>query len=479
MAKRGPLRWCVVSDEEPLRPRDHFAPSRGWLNDPNGLVLHDGEHHLFFQHNPDSLVHGPISWGHAVSPDLVRWTELPTALAATATEHVWSGSVVHDVADTSGLGADGAGPLVALYTRFEPGTGRQSQCLAHSLDRGRTWERYAGNPVLDIGSSAFRDPKVLRHDDGWLMVVVLAEARTVELYRSPDLIAWEHWSSFGPEGSVEGLWECPDLVRVPVEDGQDGRTAWVLLVSVSDGAPAGGSGMQYVVGELGEGGFASTQPARWVDHGADFYAAISYSDVPGPEPVVQAWMSNWQYADRVPATVFRGSMTLARRLALRPRDGELRLVQHPVVRAGEAAYALTEHALAGTLELPVAARSYRVVAEVDPGTARAFGLHLRVGRDERTTVRVEQDPRTVTLDRRRSGTVEVHPAFAAAHTAPLPDHGGAVRLEVVVDVASVEVFAAGGEVVLTDQVFPSPSSTGLAVFAEDGEAHVRRLTVLV
>jgi sucrose-6-phosphate hydrolase SacC (GH32 family) len=464
-----------VSDEELLRPRDHFAPARGWLNDPNGLVLHDGEHHLFFQHNPDSLVHGPISWGHAVSPDLVRWTELPTALAATATEHVWSGSVVHDVADTSGLGADGAGPLVALYTRFEPGTGRQSQCLAHSLDRGRTWERYAGNPVLDIGSSAFRDPKVLRHDDGWLMVVVLADDRTVELYRSPDLLTWERWSGFGPAGSVEGVWECPDLVQVPVEGSR--RTAWVLLVSVSDGAPAGGSGMQYFVGDLGDDGFTATQPARWVDHGADFYAAISYADA--PQPTVQAWMSNWQYADRVPATEFRGSMTLARRLALRPRDGELRLVQRPVVRASAVAYELVERPLVGTLELPVAARSFRVVAEVDPGAAGAFALHLRVGPDERTTVRVDVAARTVTLDRRRSGTAEVHPSFAAAHTAALPDAEGPVRLEVVVDVASVEVFAADGEVVHTDQVFPTPSRTGLAVHAVDGEAHVRRLAVLV
>jgi sucrose-6-phosphate hydrolase SacC (GH32 family) len=410
-----------------------------------------------------------------VSTDLVEWTELPTALVATPTEHVWSGSVVHDAANTSGLGAAGAGPLVALWTRYEPGTGRQSQCLSHSVDRGRTWQPHPGNPVLDIGSTSFRDPKVLRHDDGWLMVVVLADDRTVELYRSPDLLAWERWSGFGPAGSVEGVWECPDLVQVPVEGSR--RTAWVLLVSVSDGAPAGGSGMQYFVGDLGDDGFTATQPARWVDHGADFYAAISYADA--PQPTVQAWMSNWQYADRVPATEFRGSMTLARRLALRPRDGELRLVQRPVVRASAVAYELVERPLVGTLELPVAARSFRVVAEVDPGAAGAFALHLRVGPDERTTVRVDVAARTVTLDRRRSGTVEVHPSFAAAHTAALPDGDGPVRLEVVVDVASVEVFAADGEVVLTDQVFPSPSSTGMAVHAEDGEAHVRRLAVLV
>ena len=465
-----------MSDDESLRPRDHFTPARGWINDPNGLLVHQDEHHLFFQHHPDSLVHGPISWGHAVSIDLVEWTELPTALVAAPTEHVWSGSVVHDAGNTSGLGADGAGPLVALWTRFEPETGRQSQCLSHSLDRGRTWQPYAGNPVLDIGSTSFRDPKVLRHDDGWLMVVVLADDRTVELYRSADLRTWARWAGFGPAGSVDGVWECPDLVRVPVE-GQGDQTAWVLLVSVSDGAPAGGSGMQYFVGDLGEEGFTAIQPARWVDHGADFYAAISYADA--PQPTVQAWMSNWQYADRVPATDYRGSMTLARRLALRPRDGELRLVQRPVVRASEVAYEVREQALAGTLTLPVAARSFRVVAEVDPGTARAFGLHLRVGPGERTTVRVDVDTRTVGVDRRSSGTTEVHPSFAAVHTAALPDSEGPVHLEVVVDVASVEVFAADGEVVLTDQVFPAPSSTGMAVYAEDGEAPVRRLAVLV
>ena len=216
-----------------IRPRDHFTPRRGWLNDPNGLVHLDGEFHLYFQHWPDEIVHGPMSWGHAVSDDLLDWTELPVALAATETEHMWSGSVVHDVANTSGLGGPGTGPLVATYTSFAPTTKVQTQSVAWSIDRGRTWQPYAGNPVLDIGSTAFRDPKVLRHDDGWLMVLVLADARTVETYRSTDLLHWEHASSFGPAGSVEGVWECPDLLRVPIE-GTD-ATAVVLLVSVLSG----------------------------------------------------------------------------------------------------------------------------------------------------------------------------------------------------------------------------------------------------
>jgi fructan beta-fructosidase len=464
-----------VSTDRPSRPRDHFTPGRGWLNDPNGLVHHDGEWHLFFQHWPDALVHGPMSWGHAVSRDLLDWTELPVALPATEVEHMWSGSVVHDAANTSGLGTEEAGALVALYTSFDPVGLGQAQSLAWSTDRGRTWTAYAGNPVLDIGSTAFRDPKVIRHGDGWLMVLVLADERTVEVYRSPDLVHWKHASSFGPAGSVEGVWECPDLVRVPIE-GTD-ATAAVLLVSVLSDAPAGGSGMQYFVGELDGARFRQTQDAEWLDHGADFYAAVSYSDAPGPEPVVQGWMSNWQYANDVPATDFRGSMTLARRLSLRRRDGRLVLVQRPVVRDGEVVHAVTDLELDGTTTLPVAATSFRVTAEVETGTAQRFGLHVRVGPDERTTVWVDAVAGAVVLDRTRSGTTDFHPGFPAVHTAPLPPGDGPVRLEVVVDQSSVEVFVGDGEVVLTDLVFPGPDSTGIEVFAEGGTAVVRRLEV--
>lgn len=464
-----------MSFDASVRPRDHFTPRRGWLNDPNGLVVHDGEHHLFFQHNPGALVHGEISWGHAVSTDLLDWTELPTALVATDSRHAWSGSVVHDAANTSGLGTGATGPLVALYTGFDPATGAQAQCVAHSTDRGRTWTAYAANPVLDVGSTSFRDPKVLRHGDGWAMVLVRADQHVVDLYRSPDLLRWTHHSTFGPEGHVDADWECPDLLRVPVEGTSE--SADVLLVSVSDGAPAGGSGMQYFVGVLDDDGFRSTQPARWMDHGADFYAAISYSGDAGPEPVVQGWMSNWRYAEKVPAHDFRGSMTLARRLSLRRRGDDLVLVQRPVVRAGEQAYAATHRGIDGTLALPVAARTFRVVAEIDLGSARRAGLRVRVGPGERTTVWVDRDG--VALDRRASGTVEVHPDLPAVHRAPLPPSEGPVRVEVVVDVASVEVFAADGEVVLTDQVFPDPASTGIEVVAEGGTALFRRLDVHV
>jgi sucrose-6-phosphate hydrolase SacC (GH32 family) len=154
------------------------------------------------------------------------------------------------------------------------------------------------------------------------------------------------------------------------------------------------------------------------------------------------------------------------------------LVQRPVVRAGEVAHSTSDEELSGTVVLPVAARSCRVVAEVDPGTADRVGLHVRLGADERTTIVVDVRAGTVGIDRTRSGAVDFHPGFAAVHAAPLPRPGvGVVRLEVVVDESSVEVFVADGEVVLTDQVFPGAASDGLAVFAEGGTAVVQQLTV--
>jgi fructan beta-fructosidase len=466
-----------VSFDPSVRPRDHFTPRHGWLNDPNGLIVHAGEHHLYFQHDPDALVPETLSWGHAVSPDLLDWTELPIALAGTPAQHVYSGSVVHDADNTSGLGERGEGPLVALWTSVDRATGAQTQCLAHSVDFGRTWRPHPDNPVLDVGSSSFRDPKVLRHDGAWVMVLVLADERRVEVYRSPDLIAWEHASSFGPEGSTEGIWECPDLVTVPVEG--NAESASVMLVSVVSGAPAGGSGMQYFVGTFDGHDFRATQPARWLDHGADFYAAVSYSGLSEAEPLLHGWMNNWLYAHQVPAAGFRGSMTLPRRLSLRRRDDGLVLVQRPVLRPDQQVLSLEDHELKGTLRLPVAARTCRVVVEVANASTTRFGLHVREGHGERTTVWVDAGARTVALDRTRSGTVEVHPAFAAVHIAPLPGVGDTVRLEVVVDVASVEVFVDGGELVLTDQIFPDPASDGLALVAEGGTAVVRHLSVHV
>lgn len=468
---------------EPYRPVYHFTPERNWMNDPNGLVWYDGEYHLFFQYNPYGTDWGHISWGHAVSPDLSLWRELPVALAATDAEYVFSGSVVVDHGNTSGLGGPDRPAMVGLYTSADPVTGRQSQSVAYSVDRGRQWKRYVDNPVLDIDSNDFRDPKVFYYDRGdhWVMAVALAVERVVRFYSSEDLLSWEHLSDFGPAGSDDGVWECPDLFPLPLDDDPT-RIRWVLLVSVQDGAPAGGSGMQYFVGDFDGVRFTPQEDdlcqVRWVDHGADHYAAVSFSDAPDNERVVLGWMSNWNYAHDVPTGAFRGSMTLPRRYGLRTVDGLPRLVQQPVAPSAVPVHTSGPIRLVGERPVPAstAGQAFVVDAAFQAGTADRLGVLVRVGEGERTVVGYDAVAGTIYVDRRVSGGDGLPPEFAAVHHAPATEVG-VVRLQIHVDACSVEVFAADGEVVLTDLIYPSPDSNGIAVFAEGGTAVLRSLEV--
>ncbi|PVG81286.1 glycosyl hydrolase family 32 [Nocardioides gansuensis] len=240
-----------ASFAEPYRPQFHYTPARNWMNDPNGLVYYKGEYHLFYQHNPDGNSWGNMSWGHAVSSDLVHWKELPLAISHDENEMIFSGSVVVDHQNTTGFGTRANPAMVAVYTSNPKAGSDQNQALAYSLDRGRTWTKYDGNPVLDIDNNEFRDPKVQWYapTQSWLMTIVKATERKVAFYSSKDLKSWTHLSDFGPQGAVGGVWECPDLFPLPV-DGDSKKQKWVLLVSLNPGHLYGGSGTQYFVGEF-------------------------------------------------------------------------------------------------------------------------------------------------------------------------------------------------------------------------------------
>ncbi|CAM2969450.1 GH32 C-terminal domain-containing protein [Actinomyces slackii] len=229
---------------EQWRPTVHYTPERNWMNDPNGLVYYDGEYHLFYQYNPEGSQWGNMSWGHAISTDLVHWKEQEVAIPYTDEYGVFSGSAVVDHENTSGLGSRDNPPMVAVWTRADNASGNQSQSLAYSTDKGRTWALYNnGDPVLDIGSTEFRDPKVFWDETSsrWTMVVAHSTEHRVSFYSSPDLIHWTEESSFGPEGDTSAVWECPDLFPLPV-DGDPQRTKWVLVVTLGDSA-------QYFVGD--------------------------------------------------------------------------------------------------------------------------------------------------------------------------------------------------------------------------------------
>ena len=253
----------VAVGEEPYRPAVHFTPRENWMNDPNGLVYYKGTYHLFFQHNPSGNRWGNMSWGHATSADLIHWTQQPLAIPQTfndageSIEDIFSGSVVVDKTNSSGLGTKTNPPLVAIYTsaytdKHPTLAGKQAQSLAYSLDAGKTWTKYSGNPVLNRDSANFRDPKVFRYSGPagtyWVMAAVEAQEHRVLLYKSTDLKNWTHLSDFGPANAVGGQWECPDLFQLEVQGTKERK--WVLVVNINPGAVAGGSGGQYFVGDF-------------------------------------------------------------------------------------------------------------------------------------------------------------------------------------------------------------------------------------
>ncbi len=281
----------------------HYSPPQNWMNDPNGLVYHDGRYHMFYQYNPYGTQWGNMSWGHAVSDDLLHWEHRGVAIPVTNGVEAWSGSAVVDHQNTSGFGTPENPPLVAIYTGHSPGY-PQTQYLAYSTDRGDNWTVYNGNPVLDIQNYDFRDPKVFWHEETarWVMVVARAVDRIIEFYGSYDLKNWELLSQFGPTGSVDGVWECPDLFELPI-DGDPSRTKWVLQIDVTSHAPAGGSGAQYFIGqfngtkftaendeEIPEGvvfdDFERNDHGNWVVTGEAFGDGPARGTLPHQQPVV-------------------------------------------------------------------------------------------------------------------------------------------------------------------------------------------------
>ncbi|MFN4134075.1 MAG: glycoside hydrolase family 32 protein [Novosphingobium sp.] len=315
-----------------MRPRYHYAPAANWLSDPNGLVWDHGEWHMFYQYNPFGEDWGHMSWGHATSPDLAHWQELPVALEEADNTMIFSGSAVIDRDDTAGFGR---GAMIAVYTGARTDRQHQFQCIAASTDRGRTFAKFAGNPVLDRQMADFRDPSVFWHAPSgkWIMVVVLSDENRALLYGSADLKHWHELSEIPQDGAPGHLWECPFLVQLPVE-GSAG-TRWLFKVDVLSGAP--GSGALYRVGQFDGVRFLPETGWQVADHGDEFYAAIGWvepRDAAG-RPAWIAWMGNHAVQKHLPRQGWRGAMSLPRRLSLRQSAGGVQLVQQiePACRA--------------------------------------------------------------------------------------------------------------------------------------------------
>ncbi|MFD2616075.1 GH32 C-terminal domain-containing protein [Terrilactibacillus laevilacticus] len=783
--------------QESFRPQFHYSPAKNWMNDPNGLIYYKGEYHLFYQYNKYGSTGGNASWGHAVSKDLTHWKELPIAIPVDDHEEVWSGSVVFDKTNSSGLGTANNPPLIAVYTSAPKDSGLQQQSLAYSADGGTTWTKYAGNPVLDIGSRNFRDPKVFWYEPtkSWRMVVALSDQHKVAIYSSPNLKDWSLLSEFGPAGVTSSVWECPDLFPMAL-DGNKKDIKWVLTVNVAGKAeyfvgkfngskftdeepvytpptgtilndfegsdysswtttgtafgtgpvkdvsgptgylghgfvdsyhgndsevgtltsPAftinqsylnfliGGGNHPYVEdasttppsgkvfedfegsdlsnwtgtgdfvdigptkeklsGQLGDkvldtfqtgdraegtvtskpftissdyinfligggnhpsstgqptvlglvidgnvvasatgnnsgsldwtsfdvskyrgkqatlqivdqndgstgwghfmvdhivfsdvkakpwametavnllvngkmvrtatgnnsgtldwtswdlgdlqgkqaqiqivdqgtGGWGhiltdqftladapatnTLQRAHWIDHGQDFYAAVTYNDVPKDRRIMIGWMNNWNYANDIPTSPWRGVQSLPRELKLQTIDGKPQIVQSPVQQTAnltrETIYQLKNATLAeGNTNLgsKASSKAYRLDVTFKPNKAKSFGINVRTGNSEKTVIGYDVASEQLYLDRTQSGDVQFNSSFPSVERVAVPVRDGKVSLEIYVDHSSVEIFADGGRVAITDQIFPNTTSDGIQLFSTGGKAIVDNLKV--
>jgi fructan beta-fructosidase len=468
----------TVSGATPnFRPQVHFSPQRNWTNDPNGVVYFDGEYHLFFQYNPFGDQWGHMSWGHAISRDLLHWRELPVAIPEAGGEMVFTGSVVVDERNSSGLCKDGKACMVAVYTGdSSPASGHlEVQDLAVSQDRGRTWTRYAGNPVLDLHKTDFRDPSVTWNEviHAWLMAVALPNEHQVVFYRSADLKHWARLGSFGPDGATDGQWECPDLLRIPSKDGR--RSVWALKVGLNPGSLQGGSGEQYFLGSFDGATFTRSTEAGshgWTDYGKDSYCAISYNHLPASElPMLLGWMSNWDYAKYLPTSPWRGQMTLARRVSfLQDQDG-MALVQEPVIAALRegAGVAIAQDLPGGVQSVDPATTDApaELMLKFDPADAQSFGVRLYSDTGHWTEIGFDRVGMKFYVDRTHSG-LEVAKGFLTRTEAPLAAHRP-FDLHVVVDRSSVEAFAQTGTIAMTNLIFPPSEHLEIRLMRTGGD----------
>jgi beta-fructofuranosidase len=329
--------WAEANYSGPLRPQLHFSPLEGFMNDPNGMFLDaDGVWHLYYQckqsthllcssianiqlDNPTDIVAGNQHWGHTTSEDLYHWENQPIAIAPNPGEGIFSGSIVVDVNNTSGFFPNQTDGVVAIYTLHTDA--EEVQDIAYSTDGGYTFTKYEQNPVISIGSTQFRDPKVLWHPETqkWVMVIAYAQDLVIGFYTSPDLKEWTHASNFTQDNIVGDQFECPNLLLLPV-DGTD-ELLHVLFISVNPGAPLGGSITQYLTGKFDGTVFEPVDTdVKLTDFAMDNYAGQIFYGTLGHSQVSIAWANNWDYTNEVPTGELEGwrsAMSLPRQHSLK------------------------------------------------------------------------------------------------------------------------------------------------------------------
>ena len=456
------------------------------MNDPNGLVYYDGEYHMFYQYYPDSTVWGPMHWGHTVSNDMVHWKNLPVALFPDSLGYIFSGSAVVDMKNSSGLQAGQNPPIVAIFTQHsevklkEGRNDFQVQSAAFSNDKGLTFTKYSHNPVIaNPGERDFRDPKVRWDKRLQKWILVLAAGQKVMFYNSSDLTDWEFLSEFGTgAGSHGGVWECPDLFPLMI----NGNEKWVLLVSINPGAPNGGSGTQYFIGNFDGQKFTNDNTdstSLWLDYGPDNYAGVSWSDIPESDGrrIYIGWMSNWNYAQVVPTVAWRSAMTLPRKLELKNSDAGIRLFSTPVreldqIRTAEQTPDISD----GSVIKISGLNEFILKIDLNNSTSDNFGLTFSDSKGDRLVAGFDRGQNRFYIDRTNSGITSFSKAFTGINFAPRQVNDSIVEMRLFLDRSSLELFADGGSVCMTSIFFPTENLTMASLFQDNGKIKITGFT---
>lgn len=435
------------SNREKYRPLYHHTPPYGWMNDPNGIFYKDGVWHLYFQYNPFGSQWENMNWGHSTSRDLIHWTYEGIPIQPDALGVIYSGCCVVDKDNVAGFGKNA---VIAFYT--SAGTS-QTQSIAYSLDNGKTFTKYAGNPIVTSNVPDFRDPKVFWNEDTQLWNLILAAGQQMSIYSSKNLKDWTFESHFGEGyGNHDGVWECPDLIKM--------GNKWVLLCNINPGGPYGGSATQYFVGQFDGHKFtceSAPTVTKWLDYGKDQYATVTFNNAPNGRIVAIPWMSNWQYGNHVPTLQFRSANGLPRELGLFSYQGESYISVKPSPEVFKA--------FSNKTSTKLQPASYIEVTNIKGNAS----ITLKNNQNEEVVMVYDAKKGTFSMDRNQSGVSEFSSEFKAVTTSPT--YGAISGLQIFVDKSSVEVFDVDGKMAMTNIVFPTSPYTDVVAKGCKVEIH--------
>lgn len=469
----------ATMEEQLYRPNFHYTPKKGWMNDPNGMFFSNGIYNLFYQYYPDGNVWGPMHWGHATSKDLIKWEEQPVAIYPDKDKYIFSGSAVVDVNNTSGLGTGKMAPIVAIYTLHDMTKEKEGkvdveqQDIAFSNDNGVTWKKFdQGNPVLkNPGIRDFRDPKVTWDEVHNQWVMALAAQDRNQFYKSTNLKDWEYLSDFGKDiGAHGGVWECPDFFQIKVQGSTE--TKWVLIQNLNPGGPNGGSGVQYFIGDFDGKTFTldpefakrvNTEKGVWLDYGKDNYAGVTWNNIPKSDGrrLLIGWMSNWDYAQVVPTTTWRSSMTIPREIQLIRKGKEYSLINFPVKEIDKyVSKTITTKSLKGKGSLSLVEASKidltQAIVSFDLKNLKKdnYTLTLSNKAGESLKFGINNAGNYLFVDRSKAGKIDFSEKFASTVSkANLKEIQVDANFKIILDKTSIEIFYNNGEKVMTEIFF--------------------------